>query len=193
MIFVWALLAAVLVGLLRGGRVGRFADLDVRHWGLILLGFAGRFFLHWAGYAGWGWVAPWAAWIHAASYLCLLYALGANLRLPYFSLVWLGTLANFAVIALNGARMPVARQALEATGQGAQAAFLQGAGDYMHTLMAPATRLWWLGDWLYLPPPFPRPTAFSPGDALVALGLFLFVQRVMTGAEAGRWRLERAG
>ncbi|MBX5476531.1 MAG: DUF5317 domain-containing protein [Clostridia bacterium] len=193
MIFAWALLVSVVVGLIRGGRIDRFSEVQLRSYGLILLGFAGRIFLHWAGYSGLAWVQPWAAWIHVVSYVFLLYALALNLQLPWFRLVFLGTLANFVVIALNGARMPVSRHALQATLQADQIPFLQGAGDYMHTLLTSSTRLWWLGDWLFVPPPFPRPTTFSIGDVLVAVGLFLFVQRVMVGSETRTWSVGRAG
>jgi len=35
---------------------------------------------------------------------------------------------------------------------------------------------------LVVPRPFPIPTAFSPGDLLVAAGIFILLQRTMLGS-----------
>ena len=39
-----------------------------------------------------------------------------------------------------------------------------------------ASRLWVLSDILVLPPPFPRPTAFSVGDLVIAAGIVITLQ-----------------
>ncbi|MBM3302525.1 MAG: DUF5317 family protein, partial [Deltaproteobacteria bacterium] len=39
--------------------------------------------------------------------------------------------------------------------------------------------LWELSDIFVLPPPFPLPTAFSLGDALIAGGVFLLLQKAV--------------
>jgi hypothetical protein len=44
------------------------------------------------------------------------------------------------------------------------------------------TRLWFLSDIFVVLPPFPIPSVFSPGDVLIAAGMFLLVQRALRGA-----------
>lgn len=192
MIFLGAVAASVALALLRGRRVLALADVRVRLWGLVVLAFVLRLGLRHAGQAGWTALAPYAPWMHDGSYLALVAAVVANRRLPWIGLAGLGVLANLAVIAGNGGRMPVAVPD-GAAGAGPGAGALGFPGDYMHAALGPTTRLPWLGDWIHVGWPLARPESFSPGDLLLAVGVFLMIQRLATARGRNNWSVTRAG
>jgi hypothetical protein len=87
-------------------------------------------------------------------------------------LVSVGSVLNLAVIAANGARMPVAP---------ALAGGLVHIGQVgQYTLMTAETNLNWLADWIALPG-IGRwvPEAYSPGDVVVAVGIGVVIALAM--------------
>ena len=79
------------------------------------------------------------------------------------------------VIAANGGYMPASAQALRQAGMEEVAQTLLSQGRLGNVvLMGEATKLNFLGDWLWLPGWVPLSAAFSLGDLLIGLGLTLF-------------------
>ena len=177
MLFILAVALAVTVGLLRGGSLRGFSEVRFRQPWLVVGAFVIRLALSVAGAHGWTAVAPAAPPLHLLSYVLLLYALWCNRRLPGDWLLIAGTVLNAVVIGANGARMPVARGAVIAIGQGDQIPFLAGHNDYMHSLLTASARLPWLADRFVLP--YLGATVFSLGDIGVVFGLFVLIQGVM--------------
>jgi Family of unknown function (DUF5317) len=106
----------------------------------------------------------------------------ANLRIFGFPLVLAGTLLNLTVIAIDGG-MPVARQALVASGQADALHALIAHGGAKHHLAGPGDRLVALGDVIALPPPVSQ--AVSVGDGLTYAGVVCVVIAGMTGRADG--------
>ncbi|MCL4426346.1 MAG: DUF5317 domain-containing protein [Firmicutes bacterium] len=174
-----AIIVSIIVGSLRGGRLGTLANLEFAHLGLVFLAFFLEVLLGFG--LRWGLGDPLAAILHVSLYLLLLYALWNNRRLPGVFYLLTGVLLNCLVIAANGGRMPVSGPALLRLGLVQHHDLLVQNLSLTHQLMGPYTRLWWLGDYWLMPPPFPRPAAFSPGDALMVIGVFLLIQAAMLG------------
>ena len=104
-------------------------------------------------------------------------------ELPGIWIVTAGMLMNLTVVLANGGRMPVAASVASL---GPSALTEQGYwAEY--TLMGPATRIGWLGDWILLPWPLSRifPQAYSIGDmvALAGITVVLFLATRPRGAE----------
>ena len=161
MLWLAAMALGLVVGLVTGGSIDNFSRVRFR-WPLVLLG---------------------AVVIREAVLLTPLNRIGA-MRYVYvvalaaivlwtiwhFKLlpgVWLvtaGGALNLLVIAVNGARMPVAP---------ALAGSLLARGEIaQYTVMGPGTNLSALGDWVSAPP---FPEAYSPGDVVIAAGLAVVV------------------
>lgn len=183
MILAAAVLAAVIIGLARGGSLRRLADLPLR----------------------WGWAAPFAfglqiyliyfpepqshglfnprVLILIFSYALILGAVWQNRSLPGIWLIGAGFAANLSVMLLNGGYMPITGEALEQVGHSHQAlgaapgARVLGTKDIL--LPRDTTVAWWLTDIFVLPPPFPIPSVFSLGDLMIGLGAFWTVQNGM--------------
>ena len=185
MILIVAVIASILIAVLRGGRLARLADLKIRQAWLALAAVALQYplvynKLHEVLVAG----VPLTRLVMLASYVLLLWVLWLNRRLPGIPLVGVGMLANLAVMMLNGGWMPITPEALgrlghldwAATGPVAK---VWAAKNVM--LSRGETRLWFLSDVFVLARPFPVPSAFSVGDVLIALGLFWLVQWALVG------------
>lgn len=186
MILVLAVVVGIAVGLLRGGRLARLADLRLAHGWLVLAAVALQYPLVYnlvgsAAIIG----VPLAYPMMAVSLVLVLAAVWANRRLPGVPLVGLGLLANLLVMACNGGWMPMTPEALGRLGHLSR---LTPQGDVpkvwgaKNVMLARAeTRLWWLSDIFVVAAPFPVPGAFSIGDVLVALGLFWLLQQALVG------------
>ena len=177
-----ALSLGFLVGLLRGGSLGRLAQLSLR--------------LPWL--AGIAWLIqvtlflsplapalePWAAALHLASVALIGAVVLANRAAPGLALFGIGLLLNAAVYAANGGFMPVSARALVAVGNQATLEAMRGDARVQKTfLMRPDTPLWFLGD--VLPVPLVR-KVYSPGDVVAAAGAFLLVAGGMGGRPHAR-------
>ncbi len=184
MILVIAVIASILVALVRGGRLAALARVRFEHGWLALAAVILQYPLVYNQVAGLTIIeVPLSALMMVVSSALVVYVVWANRHLPGISLVGLGLLANLIVMALNGGWMPITPEALGRLGalswvtpQG-DTAKVWGAKNVM--LARGETRLWWLSDIVVLGPPFPLPTAFSVGDALIAVGLFWLLQETL--------------
>lgn len=165
------LVTAVVVAVLRGGRLTNLSDIRLTLWWLLPIGFA----MQWA--TG---LLPDRPWSEAAgvamiltSYLPLLVVVIVNRNRPGMWLAGLGVLMNFTVIALNGG-MPVLSEAA-AVAAGDASAQLDLAGNYKHVVLDDATLLPFLGDVIPVRI-FAIGQVVSLGDVFLAVGLGRFLE-----------------
>ncbi len=166
--------AAVLIGYLAGGRLGRLGTATFR-WPLAgLAGIA----LQFAPFGG----AP-GYLLLVGSFVMLFVAAGVNRRLPGFVLILAGLWLNFLVIAVNHG-MPVTEHALMASGQQGTLSELMNDPGAKHHLATSGDLLLPLAD--QIPIGSPVHQAVSVGDLLVHAGAIWFVVLGMRGvAEVG--------
>jgi hypothetical protein len=114
------------------------------------------------------------------SHLLLLGFVWRNRQLPGIQIVGLGVMCNLLVIAANGGLMPITPETLVQINPGSTLAQWPVGAHYGHSkdiiLLWTEIRLGVLSDILVIPPPFPRPTAFSLGDLLIASGIVALLQ-----------------
>lgn len=174
-----AVVAAVSVSYLRGGRITRIGEAELRWSWLLVPGLALQLAvdgdqINLSAEAA-------TAMLLTSQALVLLWVVG-NWWRPGMPLIVLGLLLNAAVITANGA-MPVDPEAIRALGvNGVESVELQ-AGK--HELMDGDTALPWLADIFPVPP---IRTIISPGDALLAAGLLPLVHHLMTYRTAAERR-----
>lgn len=168
-----SVLAALVLGWYTGGRLARFAGCGLR---LLPLPVAALLLQRIS-------CAPWALLL---SYGLLFLFAWCNRHLKKTALLLaLGGACNLAVIAANGWRMPVSRQALELLSPQAAADLLAGAIP-MYTAAGAHTRLWLLGDILCCPLPVVGGFA-SVGDLLLMAGVFFLILAAMAPDRLPRW------
>lgn len=181
-----AVICALALGWCTGGRLARFEGAGLRWLALPILAFSCQQAMN----ALAGAVAlPFEAWAWGPltlSYGLIFLFLWRNRHLKKTAVcMGLGGLANLAVIAANGWRMPVARWAVDLLSPQGAAALL--AGDIpMYRAAGEGTRLLLLGDVLYCPLPLVGGLA-SVGDVVLAVGVFFCLMACMSPDRLPEW------
>jgi len=167
------------VALIRKGKLRRLADLPLKRIELIILGFLIQFGLVFFGQKGLSLLVKWGAYLHILSYLLLLVAMWYNWHIREMRIIGLGILINFIVILANGGQMPVSVDALLKAHLKDFLQLLSSKTYVIHTILGENTHLKFLADIIPLPPPYPRPRVLNIGDIIMAVGLFILIQRSM--------------
>ncbi len=169
--FIEALIIAVIIGLVSGGRLANLGRMNFRYVYMIIAAFLIQIGIDiWAPrQVFWGYPS-----LHVISYILLVSALWKNRPLPGMNYILGGTVMNFVVIAVNGGRMPVRADVIPpqlakvlATGHGGT-----------HVLMTEATRLGFLADIFYVSLPY-KHILISMGDIIINVGILVLVVRGM--------------
>ncbi|MEA3460174.1 MAG: DUF5317 domain-containing protein [Chloroflexota bacterium] len=184
MILLLALLATILIGLARGGKLSRVGDIPLRWGWMPVIAFAMQSYLIFhAPVEKFGGISGVREVAFVLSYLLLLIAVWKNHQLPGVKIIGLGLLLNLAVMAANGGLMPITPEALLRAGQEHLAPGLQSGikvDDSKDIILSrDETRLWALSDIFVLS--FPIRSVLSVGDILVAVGAFVLLQEAMLG------------
>jgi hypothetical protein len=183
MILLLALAVALLVAFLRGGSLRNLADFHLEWGWLAGLALAIQIgAVYWATGDRYLYLQGGAL---VVSSLLLLPVIWRNRRSPGLAFIGLGLALNLVVMVANGGFMPITPEAVARIEHGHSIVRLDGvermSGSKGVVLPREETTLWMLSDIFIIPPPFPVTSAFSLGDALVAVGAFIFLQRAMAG------------
>lgn len=116
--------------------------------------------------------------IYMAVYIIGLVFLFLNRSHKGFSLIFIGVLLNFIVMAVNGGRMPVSMEAASVLDPG-YLDVMQQQLYAKHMILNDSTKLGFLGDIIPLTNPYPKTQIISIGDVVMNLGIFLFIQYLM--------------
>jgi Family of unknown function (DUF5317) len=161
------LVLGVAVGYLLGGRLSQLSELKPRYAPFALVGLLLQL------------VNPPGAWplvLLIISFVLLTAFALANIRIVGFAAILVGVALNFTVIAVNGG-MPVAREAIVASGQERTLAPLLERRGVKHHLAGPDDRLLFLGDVIAIPPPVSQ--VISIGDIFTYGGIAIVIAGAM--------------
>jgi hypothetical protein len=189
MILLLVVIVSIATALLRGGRFATLMRVPVR-WGVLAVAaFATQaVFIYQAPSQRAPGIWGWQEWLFFTSHLLLLGMVWANRNLAGVKLIGLGLLLNLAVMLANGGWMPVTPEAIIKVGYTGLAPSLEpGMRVYSskNIILPPEqTKLQFLSDIFLLARPFPVPSVFSPGDAVVAVGVWTLIQSAMLGRES---------
>ena len=174
MLLLYSIAAGLVIGRLLGGRVRNLERVQFVWWQLALAGLMVQLVLfadpvqERVGAAG--------PAIYVASTLVVLMALLRNVRLPGLAVIAVGAVLNLIPILTNGGYMPSSPDVWrELTG----VAEVPVAYYSNVALIGPDTAFPFLGDIFLFPRPLPMATAFSLGDAIIALGAVVFLVSAM--------------
>lgn len=177
--FTLTLLLSLAVGLVRGGRLGNLLHHRLQLLWLVVVAFALRAVIYTVP-AVQSIQGPWLSLaVQTIAYGSLLIMVWFNRRQPGMLIFGAGAALNYAAIATNSGRMPVAPAGLLRIGGPELVQQVAVNTSYTHQLADETVRLYWLTDLWPLPPPFPLPTVFSLGDVVIAVGAFLLIQSLL--------------
>lgn len=190
MILLVAALAGLLVALLRGGTIRGLAFLPIQGRAVVLVAFLMQLPLLYFPAEKGSFHLNIERYLLLLSYLPILGMVWRNIGLSGFRAIGLGLLLNMTVMMANGGFMPIQPAVLESFGHQHMVTKMEPGYRVLHSkdllLTREETRLWILSDVFAFDPPLLSPTAFSPGDVLIATGAFLFIQSAMLSSRAER-------
>jgi hypothetical protein len=130
--------------------------------------------------------------LYLASLVLLLAFVWRNRQTVGVLIVGLGIICNLLVILLNSGFMPITPETLVQINPGSTVEHWPVGTHYGYSKdiikLQQTTRFWALSDLLVIPPPFPRPTAFSVGDLIIAAGIIVLMQGWPAGEDASEGR-----
>lgn len=181
-----SLAASMIVGKIRGGKLSDIGDEKIKGWQFIVSSFILEYGAVFFAGRGFDIVKNNIFYIHSFTYLLLLIGLLMNIKKPTFCIIVIGVLLNLAVILANGGQMPVSQEALEKVGLFKNIALIGEKSDIVHKLMAPSDNLKFLADIFPMGRKGFLPSVVSIGDIIMSIGVFLYIQRLMTRKKARR-------
>jgi Family of unknown function (DUF5317) len=170
MFILYAILIAVPLGFLLGGRTAGLADLQIR-WPLVITGGLIVQLLLFSTPLGPA-VGPAAPSIYVASTAVVVAAIAVNRRISGMPLVGLGALSNLVAIVANGGYMPADLGAMASLGRHSLDAYSNSA-LLSDPNLKPLTDTFALPNWL------PFTNVFSVGDVLIGIGIATVVIAAM--------------
>ncbi len=172
-----AALLAVIVGLVRKGRLANLGRIPFRGayvFAIPLIFFAAATILTYRTHNE-DLIRTVVRTLNVLLYVVLLGVIAVNLHIREMKLLGIGSFLNFLALTVNGGTMPVSRWAAKTAGM---LDYLERIDAARHAIMTPETRLKPLTD--IIPIAIPRlTTVLSIGDVLLAIGIFLLIQRYM--------------
>lgn len=170
---------SVVVGKLRGGSFTNMKDANLEKWYFFVSGFFVEFSAVFIAEKGFEFFRDNVLLVHLLSYTLLFIGYYFNRNTLGFKVIFVGTFLNFLVIMANGGRMPVSGESMISIGLIDNMIAIRDGHVITHALMGSETVFRYLGDIFVLPKPYPRPKIFSIGDAIMAVGVFLYIQEIM--------------
>lgn len=167
-----AIVLSLLIGYLRGGRISQLAMIRFKGVILIFTALVLRYGANYMASKGYNPVLKYNLILQLVAYSILLIAIYLNLNLSGFRFIGLGTILNFLVIVANGGQMPVWSKVLTQN----MIDYLMAGKSTTHALLTGSTKLSFLGDIIYIPPPYPLAQLVSVGDIFISIGVFLLIQ-----------------
>jgi hypothetical protein len=171
--------ASLVVGKLRGGSFSNMKDTQLEKSYFFISGFAVEFLTVFMAARNVSFFRDNIMYIHALSYILLFIGIYYNRSQTAFRIIFIGIFLNFVVIMANGGQMPVSEEAMISIGLVDNMLSIKNGEVITHTLINDRTVLRFLGDIFVLPKPYPRPKIFSIGDVVMALGIFVYIQKIM--------------
>lgn len=171
------LLISLIVGKIRGGKIKNLINIPIDGWVFILLGFVISYLSVFLISGGNIFLYKGLAYIQTISSLLLI--VGILYKALTFDRIVLaiGFLLNLIPIALNNGKMPVDGSALLKLGLNEQFVLIKENLVVTHTLIDHATKAKFLSDIISLKYIFPK--LVSVGDLIIALGIFLIIQKII--------------
>ncbi len=166
------LFLALVIAMLRGGRLVNLGDIELKAWWLLLVSLGLQLGTRWLPDETWSETA--GVVMVLASFALLMILVVLNRSKPGMWIAGLGVLMNFTVIAFNGG-MPVLAGAAEVA-SGFTVAEPDISGSFKHVLLDETSRLVFFAD--VIPLRLVRVgEVISLGDIFLALGLGVFLEQ----------------
>ncbi|NMA64685.1 MAG: DUF5317 domain-containing protein [Clostridiaceae bacterium] len=176
------LASAVILGLIRGGKLTNLTKIRLLHPWLIFISVLLESSLIFLSKYNIALARPIVFISIAVQYLFLFLFVWLNRQLPYSILIGLGSLFNGLVILLNGGTMPLVDIDPYIGNSNFTYEYLLNGNLPIYHIINEDTILWFLGDIIRIPYPFS--VFISIGDIFLYAGVFLLLQSLIAQKKA---------
>ncbi len=174
-----AVLLGIIIGLVRGGKISRLKYINLKGSFLFLLAIILHIGIIIMNLGVFEYNTNYYTIMLTSSYILILVGLIINIHSRYFILIISGLAINFVCFAANNFRFPINSNAVKLT---------YGNEFYQHLINneikffipLEEAKLSFLGNTIYINMPFVNDLIISIGDIVIALGIILFIQSVMS-------------
>ncbi|SDZ18025.1 hypothetical protein SAMN05660462_02124 [Proteiniborus ethanoligenes] len=186
-----SVLLAILFGKIRGGKFSRLSHLEFKKvWVFILaLILQGSIILF--GVNGNEFVLKYIKELYIISYVLLFIGIVINFKHRSLLIILLGAGLNIFVMFNNGWKTPISIDGLLLAGYSDLADIAMTGKLAFYTPLEGSSKFGYLGKIITVPPPYFYPQLLSIGDIFITLGLFLFIQSIMTNESYDRTKMIR--
>jgi len=187
-VIIEAMLLGFIAGKIRGGKLDGLTRFAVRMPFLLIAGFLVYVFSGIMIFLESPFFIENQLYITIGVHLILFAVLFFNLQYRSVWLILLGTLGNFTAVVLNQGKMPLDPVALENAGMHSMLTSLEAGTlhNYISVYEVEGFTTY-LGKIFATPEVYPFSQVLTPGDILIAIGLFFLIQRAMLKS-AGRFK-----
>ncbi len=173
------LIASIIIGLLRGGKISRFSKISFKSLWIFILAIVLQIAIILFGMEGTSFIIKYAKELYIASYVLLFIGIILNIKRLPFTIILIGSVLNLFVFVMNSGSIPVSVEGLELAGLENVAKLVKGGDLALYSPLTESTKYAVLGQIITIQQPYPFPQLISIGDVIVALGLFIFIQSIM--------------
>ena len=184
MILAWSVPIGIVIGFIRGGRLGNLEHISLKMAWLIFIALIMQLLIFPIGLPGGAILQvdpPLLDIIHLGSYAILALFVILNIREWAIGIMGLGMFSNITAIFLNGG-MPTTKETMLRAGIITQEQFEQLQCDQIvanNVIKCGDAKVGILGDIFATPAWFPMSNIFSIGDVVLVLGMIIFIQAKM--------------
>lgn len=174
------MIVAIFFGKIRGGKFSRLSKLEFKKIWIFILALIIQVGVILFGVSGNKFVLKYIREINILSYVFLFLGIIINIKQRTLTIILFGMLMNVFVMFSNGWRTPVSIDGLMLAGYSELADLTLSGKLAFYIPLDEASKYGLLGKIITVPPPYFFPQILSIGDIFISLGLFLFIQSVMT-------------
>lgn len=186
-----SMVVAIFFGKIRGGKFSRLSSLKFKKVWIFIFALIIQAAIILFGVNGNEFVLKYIRELNIASYIFMFIGIAINIRHRTLIIVLLGMLINIFVMFSNGWKMPVSIDGLLLAGYSELAELTLSGKLAFYIPLDVNSKFGLLGQIITIPPPYFFPQVLSIGDIFISLGLFLFVQSVMTNESLDRTNMVR--
>lgn len=178
-----SIIISLVAGKLRKGKILKIFDSKIKGWYLfiiaVILEFSSMYIYNENIYDLGAYINDYFMFIQGTVYMLVLVGLILNFRYKSLIIVFLGTILNLLVILINGGKIPVSIEALKYANLAGKIKLLEGGEILTQTISTEITKLAFLGDIIPIPYPNMMAKVISIGDIIIAIGIFVLIQKIM--------------
>lgn len=179
---------SLIIGLLKGGSLTRLKVLKEKRYLVLILGvFIQIFVLNLNSYIDRESVLKimvYAREIYLASSFLIFLGIILNYKTKSLWISLLGFISNFVVIFVNSWKMPILKEGLVLADKTNLIEAIENYQIGIYSFFSESTKFGRLSDIIVFSKPYPLPKLTSIGDFLIGIGIFIFIQDIMSTRES---------